>query len=105
MTNRRRKRSGGRNLTVYEAQERYLTQISVHRTHLFMLIHTSSRARRASPAPLTTRDTARAARPPGPRSFLTHHVANISTAIQTADAQTILNAASARMLRVSFGVM
>ena len=40
-----------------------------------------------------------------PHSFLTHHVANISTAIQTADAQTILNAASARMLRVSFGVM
>ena len=40
-----------------------------------------------------------------PRSFLTHHVANISTAIQAADAQTILNAASARMLRVSFGVM
>ena len=40
-----------------------------------------------------------------PRSFLTHHVVNISTAIQTADAQTILNAASARMLRVSFGVM
>ena len=37
--------------------------------------------------------------------FLTHHVANISTAIQTADAQTILNAASARMLRVSFGVL
>ena len=36
-----------------------------------------------------------------PRSFLTHHVANISTAIQAADAQTILNAASARMLRVS----
>ena len=40
-----------------------------------------------------------------PRTVLTHHVANISTAIQTADAQTILNAASARMLRVSFGVM
>ena len=40
-----------------------------------------------------------------PRSFLTHHVANISTAIQAADAQTILNAASARMLRVSYGVM
>ena len=38
-------------------------------------------------------------------SFLTHHVVNISTAIQTADAQTILNAASARMLRVSYGVM
>ncbi|KOO31494.1 beach domain-containing protein [Chrysochromulina tobinii] len=36
--------------------------------------------------------------------FLTHHVANISTAIQAADAQTILNAASARMLRVSYGV-
>ena len=31
-----------------------------------------------------------------PRSFLTHHVANISTAIQAADAQTILNAAGAR---------
>ncbi|KOO33420.1 oxidoreductase [Chrysochromulina tobinii] len=40
-----------------------------------------------------------------PRSFLTHHVVNISTAIQTADAQTILNAASARMLRVSYGVI
>jgi hypothetical protein len=40
-----------------------------------------------------------------PRSFLTHHVANISTAIQAADAQTILNAAGARMLRVSYGVM
>jgi hypothetical protein len=40
------------------------------------------------------------------QSFLTHHVANISIAIQTADAQTILNAASAaRMLRVSYGVM
>jgi hypothetical protein len=39
-----------------------------------------------------------------PRSFLTHHVANISTAIQAADTQTVLNAASARMLRVSFGV-
>ena len=36
---------------------------------------------------------------------MAHHVANISTAIQAADAQTILNAASARMLRVSFGVM
>ncbi len=33
-----------------------------------------------------------------PRSFLTHHVANISTAIQAADAQTILNAASAHAL-------
>jgi len=36
-----------------------------------------------------------------PRTVFT----NISTAIQAADAQTILNAASARMLRVSFGVM
>jgi hypothetical protein len=106
MTNRRRKRSGGRNLTVYEAQERYLTQISVHRTHLFMLIHTSSRARRASPAPLTTRDTARAALGPRVPPQLPHTPRRyISTAIQTADAQTILNAASARMLRVSFGVM
>ena len=48
--------------------------------------------------------TGRAARA-SPRSFLTHHVADISTAIQAADAQTVLNAASARMLRVSFGVM
>ena len=40
-----------------------------------------------------------------PRSFLTHHLANISTAIQAADAKTILNAASARMLRVSYGVV
>ena len=45
-----------------------------------------------------------------PRSFLTHHVANISTAIQAADAQTILNAASARaracsVFRMGYGVM
>jgi hypothetical protein len=33
------------------------------------------------------------------------YVANISTAIQAADAQTILNAANRRMLRVSYGVM
>jgi hypothetical protein len=36
-----------------------------------------------------------------PQSFLTHHVANISTAIHAADALTILDAASSRMLRVS----
>ena len=40
-----------------------------------------------------------------PRSFLMHHVANIlaniSTAIQAADAQTILNAASAHKCSVS----
>ena len=34
-----------------------------------------------------------------------YRTANISTAIQAADAQTILNAASARMLRVSCRVM
>jgi len=39
-----------------------------------------------------------------PHSFLTHHVANISTAIHAADALTILDAASSRMLRVSHGV-
>jgi len=48
-------------------------------------------------------------RPPAassPRSTLdTYHVANISTAVQAADAQTILNAASSRMLRASYGVM
>ena len=60
-----------------------------------------SRDTSSRPAPLLARQT----RLPGPtdntrygegraspRSFLTHHVANISTAIQTADAQTILNA-------------
>ena len=39
------------------------------------------------------------------KAWLTHsrcHVANISTAIQAAGAQSILNAASARMLRVSY---
>jgi hypothetical protein len=40
-----------------------------------------------------------------PQACVETHVANISTAIQAADAQTILqailNAASARMLRVS----
>jgi hypothetical protein len=37
-----------------------------------------------------------------PRSFLAHHVANISTsAIQAADAQTVLNAASARACSAS----
>ena len=107
MTNRRRKRSGGRNLTVYEAKERYLTQISVlHRTlvlHLFMLIQ--DLLARQTRLPGATDNTRYGEGRASPRSFLTHHVANISTAIQTADAQTILNAASARMLRVSFGVL
>ena len=43
-----------------------------------------------------------------PRSFLTHHVANISRLHlhpSRRRLQTILNAASARMLRVSYGVM
>ena len=40
-----------------------------------------------------------------PQKVSTRSFFHISTAIQTADAQTILNAASARMLRVSFGVM
>jgi hypothetical protein len=40
-----------------------------------------------------------------PQACVETHVANISTAIQAAAAQTILNAASARMLRVSYGVM
>jgi hypothetical protein len=44
-----------------------------------------------------------------PQACVETHVANISTVIQAADAQTILqailNAASARMLRVSYGVM
>jgi hypothetical protein len=50
----------------------------------------------------TTRATRYGEGRASPRSFLTHHVANISTApIQAADAQSILNAASARMLRAS----
>ena len=47
-----------------------------------------------------------------PRSFLTHlsrttlpTSPDSTSTIQAADAQTILNAASARMLRVSYGVM
>ena len=45
-----------------------------------------------------------------PRSFPTHHVANTSPppdgpSRRPPDAQTILNAASPRMLRVSYGVM
>ena len=37
------------------------------------------------------------------KAFLTHHVANISTAIQVADADAVLNAASHRSLRQSLG--
>ena len=46
-----------------------------------------------------------------PRSFLTHHVVNISSSPPPSKRpnrrrpRTILNAASARMLRVSYGVM
>jgi len=65
----------------------------------------STHTRRPGPFLITSLPVQRHRGEPGHRSFLTHHVANISTAIQTADAQTILNAASARMLRVSFGVM
>ena len=38
------------------------------------------------------------------KAFLTHHVANISTAIQAADANAVLNAASVRSLRQSLGL-
>ena len=38
-----------------------------------------------------------------PKAFLTHHVANISTAIQVADADSVLIAASHRSLRQSLG--
>ena len=38
-----------------------------------------------------------------PKTFLTHHVANISTAIQVADADSVLIAASHRSLRQSLG--
>ena len=48
------------------------------------------------PAPGATDNTRYGEGRASPRSFLTHHVPNISTAIQSADAQTILNAASAR---------
>ena len=39
-----------------------------------------------------------------PKAFLSHHVANISTAIQAADAGTVLAAASTRALRHSLGL-
>ena len=38
-----------------------------------------------------------------PKTFLTHHVANISTAIQTADAHTVLTAATNNAQRLSHG--
>ena len=38
------------------------------------------------------------------KAFLTHHFAHISTAIQAADANVMLNAASARSLRQSLGL-
>ena len=37
------------------------------------------------------------------KAFLTHHVANISTAIEVADANSVLVAASHRFLRQSLG--
>ena len=39
-----------------------------------------------------------------PKAFLTHHVANISTAIQAADARTVLEANAHRALRQSLGL-
>ena len=39
-----------------------------------------------------------------PKACLTHHVASISTAIQAADAHTVLAAASTRALRQSLGL-
>ena len=38
-----------------------------------------------------------------PKAFLTHHVANISTAVQAADAHTVLNAATSRAQRLAHG--
>ena len=38
-----------------------------------------------------------------PKAFLTHHVANISTVIQAADAHAVLNAATDRAQRLSHG--
>ena len=75
------------------------------RYSLFIVILRPPRAPDRTRLPGATDNTRYGEGRASPRSFLTHHVANISTAIQTADAQTILNAASARMLRVSFGVM
>ena len=39
-----------------------------------------------------------------PKAFLTHHVANISTTIQTADAHTVLTAATNNAQRLSHGL-
>ena len=69
-------------------------------TYFMTILRLLARHRRASPAPPTARG------PHAPRWSLLH---NISTAIQVAgqaaDSQTILNAASSRMPRVSYGVM
>ena len=59
---------------------------------------------------------ARAARAPGasalsqygssrssPKTFLMHHVANISASVQIADANTVLDAAATASLRLSLG--
>ena len=37
------------------------------------------------------------------KAFLTHHVANISTVVQAADAHTVLSAAISRAQRLSHG--
>ena len=40
-----------------------------------------------------------------PKDFLTHHVAAISTSIQLADANTILNDAASAVTNISLGLM
>ena len=39
-----------------------------------------------------------------PKFFLTHHTASISTAIQAADANTVLNDAAAAATQISLGL-
>ena len=57
-------------------------------------------SRRAGSIDLTQYGEGRAS----PKFFLTHHAANISTAIQAADANTVLNDAAAAATQISLGL-
>ena len=62
---------------------------------ILRILHATSRQ------PGATDDTAYGDGRASPKSFLTHHTAHISTAIQHADAMTILDAAAIRAIRLS----
>jgi len=88
----------GVSLLVAETRNHWRARSLVHDTFMTILRLLARQTRLPGATDNTRYGEGRAS----PRSFLTHHVANISTVIQAADAQTILNAASARTLRVSY---